>query len=314
MCPLMLPSLASGDDVYPTKPIRIVHGYLPGISMDSNSRIIAEKLSAMLGQQVVVEGKPGASGTIAIQIVSESKADGYTLLGTPGGGLVASPHLMKLSYDPLRDLAPIAIIVNLQYMFTVHPKVPAKNINELISLAKQKPGSLTYATAGIGTGYHLAAEMFCLMAGIKMTHVPYRGAAAAAIPDLLSGRIDVTINNPYFLLPYVRDNKLRALGVTGGERIKAAPDVPTIAESLTGYEMTGTQGILAPVGTPKEIILLLNDKIQKILSMPDIKKRWESGGQEIPMPHAPDYYGKWMRKNYEQYGDLIKKLGLTTVK
>ncbi len=302
---------ASGADVYPSKPVRVVHGYQGGNSMDTNSRVIGERLSKMLGQQFVVEGKPGATGSIANQIVKESKPDGYTLLGAPDSNLISTPHLMKVTFDPFRDFVPISIICTMQYLLVTSPEVPAKNAAELIALAKQKPGYLTYASTGVASGYHLATEKFCLMAGIKMVHVPYRGGGAAAIPDLLKGRVSLTMNNPAILLQYVRENKLRAIGVTGLQRLEALPDVPTIAESgLPGYDMTGAQGWFAPAGTPKEIVLLLNDRIQNILQDPEIKKKWVTIGQGIPPVHKPEYYTAELHRKYDMYEKLIKATGV----
>ena len=308
---LIFSPTASGADVYPTKPVRIVHGYQGGNSVDINSRVIAEKLSKMLGQQFVVEGKPGATGTIAAQIVKESKADGYTLFAAPDSNLVSVPHLIKVPFDPLRDFVPVSIMCIFNYIFVSHPGLPVKNSGELIALAKQKPGELTYASTGIGSGYHLATERFCLMAGIKMRHVPYRGGGAAAIPDLLKGYVNLTMNNPSLLLPYVQDDRLRAIGVTGLERLDVLPNVPTISESgLPGYEITGAQGMFAPAGTPKEIVLLLNEKIGKILQDPEIKKRWATGGQIVPPPHKPEYYAAELRRKYDMYEKLIKDAGI----
>jgi tripartite-type tricarboxylate transporter receptor subunit TctC len=308
---LALSSAAVGADVYPSKPVRIIHGYQGGNSMDINSRVIAEKLSKMLGQQFVVEGKPGATGMIAAQVVKESKADGYTLFAAPDSNLISAPHLIKVPFDPFRDFTPISILCTFQYILVAHPGVPAKNARELIALAKQKPGQLTYASTGVGSGYHLATEKFCLMAGIKMQHVPYRGGGAAATPDLLKGNVALTMNNPILFLQYVRDQKLRALGMTGTQRLEILPDVPTISESgLPGYDMTGAQGMFAPAGTPKEIVLLLNDRIGKILQDPEIKKRWETGGQNIPPAHKPDYYSVELRRKYDMYEKLIKDAGV----
>jgi len=265
----------------------------------------------MLGQQFVVEGKPGATGSIANQVVKESKADGYTLLSAPDSNLISIPHLMKVTFDPFRDFLPISIICTMQYLLVTSPDFPAKNAAELISLAKQNPGIFTYASTGVASGYHLATEKFCLMAGIKMVHVPYRGGGAAAIPDLLKGRISMMMNNPAILLQYVREKKLKAIGVTGLQRLDVLPEVPTIAESgLPGYDMTGAQGMFAPAGTPKEIVLLLNDRIQKILQEPEVKKKWLTVGQGVPSPHKPEDYTAELHRKYEMYKQLIKATGV----
>ncbi len=309
-CSLTLTAAASGADVYPTKSIRLVHGYASGGSMDINARAIAQKLSTMLGQQVVVDSKPGATGMIANEIVTKSAPDGYTLLAAPGSAIVATPHLMK-GFDPSRDVVPVALIGEFMYLLAAHPNVPARNARELISLAKRYPGKLSYASTGVGSAYHLAGALFCVMAGIDMLHVPYRGGGAALVSDLMAGRVDLTWNSPVFLLPQVRDKKLRAIAVTGPHRLATANDIPTIAESgLPGYELMGWQGILAPAGTPPEIVQRLNDAIGKILSEADVKQQWESRGLESPVPRKTEQFATILRSDYQRYGNLIKKTGI----
>lgn len=312
-CSLTLAAAASGADVYPTKPIRLVHGYASGSSMDTNARAIAQKLSTMLGQQVVVESKPGATGMIANEIVAKSAPDGYTLLAAPSSAVVATPHLRK-GFDPSRDVTPIALVGEFTFLLAAHPSVPAMNARGLITLAKRQPGRLSYASTGVGSAYHLAGALFGLMGGIEMLHVPYRGGGAAAITDLVTGRVDLAWNSPVFLLPHVRDNKMRAIGVTGPRRLAAAPDVPTIAESgLPGYELTGWQGVFGPAGTPQEIVLRLNNMIGKILSEPNLKQQWENRGLERPVARTPEQFAMILRADYEKYGKLINKIGIAKI-
>src|SRR5688500_1488641 len=245
-------------EAWPAKPIRMVHGYGPGSSMDTNARAIAQKLSESLGQTVVVEPRPGATGTIAAEMVARAPADGYTLLAFPGSSLAATPHLQKVRFDTVRDFAPVAAIGEFAYLLAAHPAVPAKDVKELIALAKKSPGKLSYGSNGTGSSYHLAGELLCMMAGITMLHVPYKGGGTSAIADLVGGRVDMMWNNPVFLLPQVNAGKLKAIAVTAERRMPSMPQVPTIGETVKGYEMSGYQGIAAPAGTAADIVERLN--------------------------------------------------------
>lgn len=301
---------AFAAETYPGKPIRLVHGYASGSSMDTNARAIADKLTPLLGQQVVVDSRPGATGMIANKIVASSPPDGYTLLAAPSSALTSTPHLQK-GFDPSRDIAPISLIGEFTFFLAAHPTVPARNARELIALAKRQPGKLSFASTGVGSAYHLAGELFCVMGGIDMLHVPYRGGGAAAVTDLMTGRVDLVWNSPVFLLPHVQSGKLRGIGVTGPRRIAAAPDVPTIKESgLPGYELMGWQGIAAPAGTPKDIVTRLNTLISQILSDPAIKQHWTSVGLEQPSARTPEQFAAVLRTDYERYGKLISRIGL----
>lgn len=301
---------ALAAESYPSRPIRLVHGYASGSSMDTNARAIADKLTPLLGQQVVVDSRPGATGMIANKIVASSPPDGYTLLAAPSSALTSTPHLQK-SFDPKRDIVPISLIGEFAFFLAAHPNVPARNAKELISLAKRQPGKLAFASTGIGSAYHLAGELFAVMGGIKMLHVPYRGGGAAAITDLMTGRVDLVWNSPVFLLPHVQSGKLRGLGVTGPRRIAAAPAVPTIKESgLPGYELMGWQGIVAPAGTPKEIVTRINALVTRILSDSGIKQHWTSVGLEQPSAGTPEQFAAVLRADYDRYGELINRIGL----
>jgi tripartite-type tricarboxylate transporter receptor subunit TctC len=295
-------------ETYPGKPIRLVHGY-PGSSTDTNARYVAQKLTDFLGQQVIIEGKPGATGAIAADFVAKSAPDGYTLLVTPSSALGSTPHLRKVPFNTLRDFAPVAPIAQYAFLLAAHPAVPARNARELIALARTRKVALTYSTTAVGSAYHLAGVLFATMAGIELLHVPYGSSGATGMMDLVSGRVDLGLNSPVFLLPQVRAGKLRAIGVTGSQRMSSAPDVPTIAESgLPGYTMVGWQGILAPAGTPREIVAALNAAIQKMMGSADIRKPWEDAGQEVVMA-TPEQFAATLRTDYERYGKLIQKIG-----
>jgi tripartite-type tricarboxylate transporter receptor subunit TctC len=300
-------ALAEG---YPEKPIRLVHGYAAGSAVDVISRPIAQKLSSLLGQPVVVEARPGATGTMAGEFVAKAASDGYTLLAAPGSAMAATPHLYKLKYAPLQDFAPIIQITDFSYVLVAHPDLPAGSVRELIALARARPGSLTYGSTGVGSGFHLAGELFCAMAGVQMLHVPYRGGGSAAISDLLAGRVQLAWDSLAVVKPHIQAGKLRALAVTGSRRAAALPDVPTIAEGgLPGYEMVGWHGIFAPAATSREIILKLNGLIAKLLSTPELKELWNAQGMEF-VPNTPEQFAARVRSDYQRYEKLIKNSGI----
>lgn len=295
---------------YPVKPIRLVHGFASGSAIDVFSRPLAQKLAEQLGQQVVVDSRPGATGTIANELVAKSAPDGYTLLAAPGSAMAATPHLYKVSYNPLRDFAPVHQISDFSYVLVAHPAVPAKNARELIALAKGRPGYLTYGSTGVGSGFHLAGELFCAMAGVQMLHVPYRGGGTAAITDLVGGRVDLMWDSLAVVKPQLQAGRLRAIGVTGTRRARALPEVPAIADSgLAGYEMVGWHGVFAPAGTPREIVERLSTTIAKILAAPDIRELWNTQAMEI-LPSSPEQFATRLRYDYERYGKLIQNSGI----
>jgi tripartite-type tricarboxylate transporter receptor subunit TctC len=294
---------------YPVKPIRLIHGYAAGSSMDLNARSVAQKLGEALGQQVIVDSRPGATGVIAAEIVMKSPPDGYTLLAAPGSALTATPYLQKVPFDPVKDFTAISPLGDFSFLLAGHPALPAKNARELIVLAKARPGILSYGSNGVGSAYHIAGALFASMAQVKMLHVPYRGGGSTAITDLVSGRVDMMWNNPAFLLPQVQIGKLKALGVTGIRRIPAINDVPTIGESgLLGYEISGWQGLLGPAGLPKDIVTRLHGTLIKLFAAPDMQALWESRGMEFT-PRTPEHFAARLRNDYETYGKLIKQVG-----
>ncbi|HZN23540.1 MAG TPA: tripartite tricarboxylate transporter substrate binding protein [Burkholderiales bacterium] len=294
---------------YPAKPIRVMHGFAAGSAIDVFSRPLAQKLSEALGQQVLVDARPGATGTIANELVSKSPADGYTLLAAPGSAMAATPHIYAIRYKPL-DFTPIVQISDFSYVLIAHPAVPARNARELIAIAKAKPGSLTYGSTGVGSGFHLAGELFCSMAGINLLHVPFKGGGTAAVVDVVAGRVDLMWDSLGVVRPYVQAGRLRVIGVTGERRAAALPNAPTIAESgLPGYHMTGWHGILGPPGLPREITNTLNTSIAKILATPEMKELWGTLAMEI-VPNTPEQFAARLKFDYERYGKLIKAIGL----
>jgi tripartite-type tricarboxylate transporter receptor subunit TctC len=294
---------------YPSKPVRLVHGFSPGAAIDVFSRPIAQKLSESLGQSVVVDSRPGATGTIANEFVSKAPPDGYTLLASPGSAMASTPHLFPIRYKAL-DFTPIIQIADFSYVLVVHPAVPVRSARDLIAIAKKQPGTLTFGSPGVGTGFHLAGELFASMAGIKLLHVPYKGGGTTSVADTMAGRVDMMWDSLGVVRPYVQAGKLRVVGTTGPRRAAALPDVPTLEESgLPGYRITGWHGIFGPPGLPREIVMTLNTTIAKILATPEMKELWATLAMEI-VPNTPDQFAARVRADYEGYGKLIKAIGL----
>jgi tripartite-type tricarboxylate transporter receptor subunit TctC len=291
---------------YPVKPIRLVVGFPAGGPTDIVSRTIAPKLSESLGQQVVVDNRGGAGGMIATEQVSKAPADGYTLLmGTIGGIAVAMSLSPNRGYDTLRDFAPITQAVTVTNLLVVHPTVPAKNVKELLAIARSKPGRLNYASSGNGTVTHLAGELFKLMGKVDITHVPFKGGAPA-LTALISGEVDMSYENSLVVTPHVKAGKVKALAVTGSKRSKLMPELPTIAESgLPGYDASGWYGLFVPAATPKPIIARLNQEAVKALRMPDVVRTLSSQGAE-PVGNTPEEFGAFVKAEIEKWANLVK--------
>jgi len=301
-------ALAQG---YPTKPVRLLTGSAPGGGADQTSRVIAERLSRVLKEQVVVENRPGATGMIANRLVSNSAPDGYTLLLEPSSFVAISPHLnAKDGWDPTKKLAPIIQVSAYGLVLVVHPSVPARTVKELIALARSRPGVLNFASSGVGSNFHLSAELFKIRAKINIVHIPYRGSSNALI-DLLAGRADLMFGLIPISYPYIKQGKLRALGVTAQTRNPLMPDVPTISEAaLPGFEVLSWEGVFAPAGTPSAIITRLNSEIGKIVESPAMRKIWVDKGVET-VTGSPADLGNKLRADYTRLGDLLKKLKVT---
>jgi tripartite-type tricarboxylate transporter receptor subunit TctC len=295
---------------YPAKSIRLVLGFPAGTNVDILARPIALRMSEALGQQVIVDNRPGATGLIANELVAKSAPDGYTLLVAPGSSLTSTPHLrIKMPYDSLKDFVPIAQMNSFPQVAIVNPGVPAKNVKELIALAREKPGVLTYGSSGVGSAFHLAGELFASMAKVKMLHVPYKGGNLA-LTDLIGGRIDVMFYSLAVALPQIKAGKVRAIAVTGLKHDALLPELPTVDESgLRGYDITGWHGFFAPAGTPREIVSRLNGAIGKILGTQEIRDLWASEGMEVVIT-TPEQFAQRMRADYEKYGRIVKAVGI----
>ncbi|OGA47143.1 MAG: hypothetical protein A3F74_27740 [Betaproteobacteria bacterium RIFCSPLOWO2_12_FULL_62_58] len=295
---------------YPTKPIRLIVPSPPGGAVDILSRIVGEKLAPAVGQQIVVDNRAGANGTIGTEICAKAPPDGYTLvMGYVGPIAVNISLYRKLPYDPVKDLAPVTLVAQAPQVLVAHPSLPAQTVQQLIRLAKSKPGQLTFGSPGAGSGGHLTMELFKTITGLDLVHVPYKGAAPA-LTDLLGGQITLMLSSTIGSQRYVKDGKLKALAVTGRSRSSALPEVPTMIESgLDRFESTSWFGVLAPAGTPREIISRLSDEITKILRMQDVRSRLASLGAE-PSGKAPDEFAAYIKTEIAKWGKVIKNAGI----
>jgi tripartite-type tricarboxylate transporter receptor subunit TctC len=309
---LAAPLLASAQAAaYPdNKPIRLIVPAAPGGGADFLARIVGQKLGEGLGQTVVVDNRAGASGTIAADNTAKAAPDGHTLLMGQSTSIVIAPHMYgKLGYDTLRDLAPIAMVAQVPNIVVVHPSVPASSVKELIALAKAKPELLNFGSSGNGAPSHLAGEMFKTAAGVKMTHVPYKGAGPA-VNDLLAGQIQVMFAPIVAVLPQVKAGRLKALAVTSAARSPAAPELPTLAESgLAGYEISSWFGLFAPAGTPQPVIDRIQREVAKTLQSADVRERFAKEGAE-PVASTPAETAAYVKSEYAKYGRIVKDNGI----
>jgi tripartite-type tricarboxylate transporter receptor subunit TctC len=305
----IMPLHALAQD-YPNKPMRIIVPYPPGGASDVVARLIGQYMGETFRQPVVVENRAGAAGVIGTEAVAKAAADGYTLLGGNPGPLTIAPSLRKqLAYDPNRDFAPITLIARSASCMCAHPSLPAKGIREFVALAKASPGKINYATPGVGTVGHLAIEHFSTLAGIRMTHVPYKGAALYTV-DLIAGNMDFAQIQIFQAVPYVRGGKLRALGVTAVARSALLPEVPTAEEQgVTGFSSYNWNGILAPAGTPRAVIERIHAVLAKPLTNPDTRKQMEAAGYEVA-GDGPAEYAAFIRAETNKWAKVAKAAGL----
>lgn len=295
---------------YPNRPIMLVVPYAAGGGNDAMARIVADKMSKTLGQQIVIENRGGAGGTIATRAVARSAPDGYTLVLGGTGTLAINPTLYaNAGYDPRKDFAPIGLIATSALVVLVHPSIAAKSIGELVALAKQEPGKLNYASAGPGSGIHLAAELFASMAGIKLTHIPYRGSAPA-LNDLVGGHVNIYFSSLPPAVGIAGEGKVRALAVTGPQRSHVFPDLPTVAEAgLPGYEAVLHYGIVAPAGTPRPIVDKLNAALREALASEETKAVLVGTGAD-PLPSTPEQYAADIDHEEMRWSRIVKAAGV----
>ncbi len=300
---------AVAQDAWPSRPVRIMVGASAGGGTDVIARMLGEKFAEAFKQPFVVENRPGASNTIAADLTAKAPADGYTLLVATNTGQAIAPHMLKLAYDPLKDLAPVGLVVVVPNVLVVGEKVPAKDVKELVALAKSKPGEIRFASSGVGSTQHIAGEAFNLAAGIKTVHVPYKGSSQAHV-DILGGNVEMMFDTTSSAMPQIKAGRFRPLAVTSPQRSAELPNVPTIAEA--GYpsaEMTTWYGLFVTGGTPKPVIERLAAELKRALALPDVQARLKGLGGE-PGTLTVDEFAAMNRAEFERFGKLIKAAGI----
>jgi tripartite-type tricarboxylate transporter receptor subunit TctC len=301
---------AMADDSYPSRPVRYILPYPPGGSTDPMARFICAKLSEIWKESCIVDNRPGGNTVIGTQTLVNASPDGYNI-GWAGASMFSTPTLLpSLPYDVTKDLTGIATIAKQRVVLVVHPSVPANSVQELIALAKAKPGALNFASSGHGTNTHLSGELFKLETGVNITHVPYKGSGPAT-QDLLAGRVQMSFQIPITVIPMIAQGKLKALALTGDERLEALSKVPTFAEAgLPGYGLTGVTGMVAPAKTPRKILEKINDDIETILRSPSTKATFDKQGVEPYITTSPDDMTRVLKEQIERYGKIIKAAGI----
>jgi tripartite-type tricarboxylate transporter receptor subunit TctC len=304
LCALALACSAHAQ-TYPTKPVRVIVPFAPGGNTDFTARAIAERMTPVLKQQVLVENRPGGATNIGSELVARAAPDGYTLLMAGASNAINMSLFRKLPYDTLRDFDPIVLCVQGANVLVVHPSVPARNLKELIALAKAQPGKLNFASSGLGSSNHMAGELLKVMAGINIVHIPYKGNAPA-ITDLLGGHVEMDFSGVPALVPHIQSGRVRAIAIGSLKRFPALPQVPTFDESgLKGYEATTWFGLMAPAKTPKDIVSRWNSEVGRILKSPELHDRFMNEGIE-PMGGSPESFGKFIRAEIDKYARVIK--------
>lgn len=298
----------AGLPAYPVKVIRIVDAFPPGGGSDVVARLIAPKLTQAWGQQVLVENRGGANGTIGNEHVLRSAPDGYTIL-IATGSYAANPSLRTLPYDPINDITVIGRVASTVFMVVVHPSVPARTVKEFVALARAKPGAINFGATGTGGSTHLVMEFFKLTAAVDLTHIPYKGTGPA-VSDLIGGQIQIMIAATAPVMPHVKSGRLRGLAVTGPKRIAGAPDLPTVIEAgVPGYDVTSWYAFVGPKGLPKEIVAAWNAELARIIQMPDIRGRFASGGMEA-VSGPPEEFAAILKRDVDRWANVVKQAGI----
>jgi tripartite-type tricarboxylate transporter receptor subunit TctC len=293
---------------WPSKPIHYLVPFPPAGATDITARIIADKITGPLGQPVIVENRPGAAGNVGSEVVAKSAPDGYTVLQCTVAQSISQTLYAKLNYDLEKDLTPVAMIALVPNVMEVNPSVPAKSVAEFIALAKSRPGKINFASSGSGTSIHMSAEMFMMLTGVKMVHVPYKGSGPA-LADLLGGQVDVMFDNLTSSIGYIKSGKLRALAVTTTTRYPELPDVPTMQEAgVAGYEATAWFGMLAPKGTPRSVVTRINAEVNKALAQPDVKEKLAQQGA-VASAWTPEQFGAFIHNEIAKWGKVVKASG-----
>ncbi len=293
---------------WPTKPIRMIIAFPPGGPTDLVSRVLAQRLSEQLGQQVIVDNKPGAGGNIAAELSAKAAPDGYTVFYNTSAIVIGPALYGKVNYDPLKDFAPVALTASVPLVLVVNPQLPARSVKEFLDLAKSRAGALNYSSSGTGTITHLASAMMSTQMGLQTQHIPYKGSAPGLV-DLVAGQTQFMIDTMNTVLPYARDNRLRGLAVTGSKRSALMPELPTLAESgMPGFEAAAWQGIVVPTGTPADIIQKLNAEVNKALAHPDVRSRLAAQGADI-LGGSPAEYAAYLRTEIPRWAKAVKDSG-----
>ena len=293
---------------YPTRLIRYVVPFPPAGSTDILARFVADKLTPALGHQVVVENRAGAAGNVGMEFVAKSPPDGYTIVMSTAAQFINETLYTKLSFSLVKDFTAVALIAHVPNVMEVHPSVPAKTVKEFIALARSRPGQLNYASSGSGTSIHMSAELFKMMTGVSLLHVPYKGSAPALL-DLMTGQVQVMFDNLPSSMPYLKQDRLRAIAVTTAKRYPGLPELPTIAESgVPGYEAVAAFGVLAPAGTPREVVSRLNAEINRAVKLPDMQERFAQQGA-IPATGTPEEYAAFTRSEIVKWAKVVKDSG-----
>ena len=314
-CKICLAALAAfavpgWAQTYPAKPIRMVVAFTPGGMSDSVARIIGTKLSERWGQQVIVDNRPGAGGSIGAEHVARSAADGYTLILGTSSEIVINPAVNpKLGYDTARDFAPVSMLASVPLVLAVHPSMPVKSVPEFVALAKARPKAINYASSGTGTATHLGVELLRLVAGIDIVHIPYKGGPPG-VSDLIAGHVQAVLGTPPSLLPFAASNRVRVLAVTAGRRSPSFPSVPTVAESgFPGYEVVLWAGVLAPAGTPRDIVNRLHGEIARIVALGDVRESFARQGADMDVK-APAEFGAYIGTELAKWAKVVKSSGV----
>jgi tripartite-type tricarboxylate transporter receptor subunit TctC len=291
---------------YPAKPIRMVVGFAPGGGTDLVARIIGQKMSEAWGHPVLVDNRAGATGTIGADLVAKAPGDGYTLLMGHVNSHGIAPNLFrKLPYDAERDFSMVAYVGYVPNVLVIHPSIPAQSVKELIAIAKSRPNSLNYASSGVGSTQHLAGELFQLLTGAKITHVPYKGSGPAVV-DLLAGHVSMNFDTMPPVLPHIKSGRMRALALTTPKRSPQLPNVPTMIEvGLKGFDMTNWYGIMAPAKTPRDVVMKLNTEANRIMALPDAKAKLEEAGTQLD-PGTPEQFATFLHSEIAKYAKLVK--------
>ena len=306
VCTLFLITLSTAlAQTYPAKPVRVIVPYAAGGNTDFTARSIGERLTPVFKQQIIVDNRPGGATNIGTEAVAKAPPDGYTLLMGGASNAINMSLFTKLPYDTLRDFEPVILCVQGANVLAVHPSVPARNLKELIAIAKARPGTLNFASSGLGSSNHMAGELLKVMAGINIVHVPYKGNAPA-LTDIMGGHVEMILSGVPALVPAIQSGRIRAIAIGSLKRFPALPQVPTFDESgVKGYEATTWFGLMAPAKTPKDIVARWNTEVDKILKSPELKERFIADGLE-PMGGSPESFGKFIRSEIDKYAKVVK--------